>query len=536
MSETHDHIGTTVDGKYEIQRLIGRGGMGTVYAARQLQLDRIVAVKILRPDVTADSSAVARFRREARAAARIEHPNAVRVYDFGEMDDRTAYIVMEFVEGVPLRVMLRRTRILPLDVVLEIMWQAALATAAAHAQGIVHRDLKPENLIARVGDDGALTIKVVDFGLAKLLSSDSTQLTSPADMIGTPKYMAPEQFTGEDVDERVDVYALGVVLFEMLAGRPPFEGTFPEVVGKHLHVEPPSFESLGARLPEGVERVVRRALAKDPRERQLTPMELARDLARALGVNVTPGTSIIAPPSETSRTALIEAAAAFATGADPKDPDEYVTQYSTHEPEETVIRSEPTPTETERLGTRATTVFAEDEAPTVPPVGPSSAASQPRRARWPTLAALGAVVVVGTLAAAVAVRPLLQRSAPPSPAVAAPPPTPPPARPDPAEALDSHTRGIPFYMKGKLVIYGDDAIVGDGAELEVFDPQSGQPEVLPLTRGRQAEKWVVRRTARSTPGGLRVVDLVPAGKIVEMRIRRADGTVGPRVGINWSDE
>jgi serine/threonine-protein kinase len=181
-----DRTGSVIDGKYRLERLIGRGGMGTVYAARQLQLDRQVAVKLLRHDFTADDRAVARFNREARAAARIEHPNAVRVYDFGAAADGDAFIAMEFVEGVPLRVMMRRMRILPFDVTLAVIWQAAAAITAAHAAGIVHRDLKPENLMARITDDGTIDVKVVDFGLAKLFEGESTQITSPAEMIGTP--------------------------------------------------------------------------------------------------------------------------------------------------------------------------------------------------------------------------------------------------------------------------------------------------------------------------------------------------------------
>src|SRR6185369_860769 len=197
-------------------------------------LDRPVAVKVLHGDLVSDESFSARFAREAKTAAKLEHPNAVHVYDFGSLEDGSAYLVMEFVDGVTLREVLRRNKTLPLAVVVDLVRQAAGAVGAAHARGIVHRDIKPENMMVRAGDDGRPVLKVVDFGLAKMLENQTSQLTNGSELIGTPKYMAPEQFSGDRVDERADIYALGCVLFELLAGRPPFEGTFVEVVGKHV--------------------------------------------------------------------------------------------------------------------------------------------------------------------------------------------------------------------------------------------------------------------------------------------------------------
>lgn len=537
MSDLNDRIGTVVGAKYEIQRLIGKGGMGAVYAARQLQLDRQVALKLLRSDVTADEAAVARFHREARAMARIEHPNAVRVYDFGETEDGAAYIVMEFVEGIPLRVMLRRARILPLDVVVEVVWQAAAAVSAAHAQGIVHRDLKPENLIVRLGDDGAIAAKVVDFGLAKLLAGDADQLTSPSEMIGTPRYMAPEQFTGDDLDERVDVYALGVIIFELLAGRPPFEGTFSEVVGKHLHMDPPSFASLGLEAPAGVEVVVRRALAKRPAERPASVADLARQFVRCFGVEAPAGTAIIGPTSQTSRSALLEA---FPEGLEmhvpERDAAEYQTRYSERDEELTRLRPATVANvPTESLGSTALPSMTPDRSSRLPLV----------------LGAVAVLALAGVAVAAVgytALSAYRSRSAPHETAGAqapAPPPAPISASPavDAAAESDyddgevgSRPTGIPFLLNGRIVIYDDGRTLREGDALEIVDPTTGEAESFPLDANEKRTKWVVKRSARSTPRGRTVSDLVGPNRIVEMRIRHADGTASAPIGISVSDE
>jgi predicted Ser/Thr protein kinase len=548
MSDVNDRIGTVVDGKYEIQRLIGKGGMGAVYAARQLQLNRQVALKLLRPDVTADEAAVARFHREAQAMARIEHPNAVRVYDFGETESGEAFIVMEFVEGVPLRVMLRRARILPVDLVLDIVWQTSLAISAAHAQGIVHRDLKPENLIVRLADDGTLTLKVVDFGVAKLMAGDGAQLTSPSDMIGTPKYMAPEQFTGDDIDGRVDVYALGVITYELLTGRPLFDGTFAEVVGKHLHMEPPSFESLGANLPDGVEVVVRRALAKRPEERQRSATELARQLVRSFGVEVSAGTATIAPASETSRSALLDAFVAGLAAEPVGDAEDYATRYSDRGDEETRLRLATGPNApTVAMGARSA-VAQVGAAPL-----PEEAARPVPSRSWalPIAAGLGAVLLVFVLGGYLALRAYRSWSAgPETPSAPAPAPASPATTPEPASATaegedeeedeESDTAdvapGIPFYMNGRIVIYDDGTTLRDGDRLEVVNPVGGRTETFALAPNDKRTKWVVKRSTRSEPSQLLPEEVVVANRLVEMRIRHADGRASSTVAISRPDE
>jgi serine/threonine protein kinase len=281
MSSSESLVGRVLDGKYQIVRLLGRGGMGEVYFGTHVQLERPVAVKVLHGDLVADESFAARFAREARTAARLEHPNAVHVYDFGSLESGSAYLVMEYIEGVSLRDVMRRNPRISLATVLELMRQAGGAVGAAHVRGIIHRDIKPENMMVRAGDDGRPVLKVVDFGLAKLLENQTSQLTKGSELIGTPRYMAPEQFSGGRVDERVDVYALGCVLFELLAGRTPFEGTFMEVAGRHVFAEVPSFASLGIELPAAVEAVVRHALEKDPAKRTATAPELVRELEAA---------------------------------------------------------------------------------------------------------------------------------------------------------------------------------------------------------------------------------------------------------------
>ncbi len=341
-------IGSVIDGKYRIQHLLGRGGMGAVYAATHLQLDRKVAVKILRPDLVTENSAVARFAREARATARIEHPNAVNVYDFGSLEGGGAYLVMELVEGSPLQHLTRANDPLPLANALDLIRQIAAALSAAHASGIIHRDVKPGNVLVRVDGAGRPSIKVVDFGLAKLLTSDSTtQLTGPFEVLGTPKYMAPEQFGGSDVDERVDVYALGILSYELIAGQAPFDGTFSEIVGKHLHMPPPPFASLGLRAPEAVEAAIRHALEKDPAERTPSVGEFVRELEEACGPEVAAATPLPLrapppppPPVNVPRRATVEPPPQLPAAA-PGSPADYETRYMTGSREESTRPREP---------------------------------------------------------------------------------------------------------------------------------------------------------------------------------------------------
>jgi serine/threonine-protein kinase len=553
MSQDPDRTGTVIDGKYELERLIGRGGMGTVYAARQVQLDRKVAVKILRPDVTSDDRAIARFNREARAAARIEHPNAVRVYDFGSNDEVGAYIVMEYVEGVPLRTLMRRTRIVPLDVVLEVVWQAASAIAVAHGSGIVHRDLKPENFIVSQAENGSISLKVVDFGLAKLVEGDAAQITSPAEMIGTPRYMAPEQFNGEDVDERVDVYSMGVILFEMLTGRAPFDGTFSEVVGKHLYAEPPTFASLEMNIPEDVEAVVRRALAKKPADRQKSIYELARDFVRCFGIEVPAGTALIVPAALTSRTGLIfEGLDALDEPAPVLDPEAYATRVAERDDARTVVRPSPA---IAAVAAPSEPAVALVDAAAPPATEGFPAPTHPSRLAWLWIGLAGAVaivvLVVGVAALTGAV--VLWRGSAPAPAAppsaGSQPAAQAPAAPtqptqatagapseDDDEPVSEALQGVPFYVGGRLVVYGDPQDFPAGTVVVIRDNVSGVRERLALEPNEKKTKWVVPRDATSVPSGRTVEQLVPPDTWVEIVVRRPDGSeTAPRM-ISRADE
>ncbi len=302
MASSVSLIGSVLDGKYKVERLLGRGGMGEVYAGTHLRLERAVAIKVLHGDLNDNASFVARFAREARTAAKLEHPNAVHVYDFGSLEDGSTYLVMEFIEGVTLREVLRANGTLNPGVAIDLVRQAAGAVGAAHARGIVHRDLKPENMMVRQDETGRLVLKVVDFGLAKILENSTSQLTNKSELMGTPKYMAPEQFQATTVDGRADVYALGCVLFELLAGRTPFEGTFIEIVGKHVYADVPMVADFGIELPEAIEAVIRKALAKDPEQRLASAGEFVRELDAAFGTATFEAAGVTIPlrPVETA--------------------------------------------------------------------------------------------------------------------------------------------------------------------------------------------------------------------------------------------
>jgi serine/threonine-protein kinase len=285
-------VGTLLDDKYRLEEQVGKGGMGTVYRATHVHMEKSVAVKILHPHLASDFNAVERFRREARSAAQIRHPNAIAVTDFGVTRDAgIAYLVMEFLAGEDLRHKIKKERQLDLQEAFLILDQTCLAVSAAHAQGIIHRDLKPDNIWLikmekdKDKDKDKYTdyVKVLDFGIAKLKSSmDSVNLTEIGTIIGTPSYMSPEQCRGEELASGSDVYSLGVILYEMLTGRVPFDGTALEVVLKHITERPGSLRELRPQIPEQVERVVLRALEKSREDRQGSAVQLAQEFKAAL--------------------------------------------------------------------------------------------------------------------------------------------------------------------------------------------------------------------------------------------------------------
>ena len=277
-------IGAVLDGKYRLDALLGEGGMGTVYRATHLLIDRPVAVKVLRPRFVEDEAAQQRFRREARAAGRLRHPNAVAVTDFGDTPEGYVYIVMELLEGRTLREMIADEGPLPAGRAISLMEQAAAAVAAAHEAGVIHRDLKPGNVFVVPGEGARPGVKVLDFGIAKLAAesgedSDAKNLTQTGVMIGTPRYMSPEQCDGERLTPASDVYSLGVILYEMLTGTPPFNGPTPLAVAlQHSSKPPRAPRELVPSIPAELERIVLHALAKRPDERPADAVEFRREL------------------------------------------------------------------------------------------------------------------------------------------------------------------------------------------------------------------------------------------------------------------
>ncbi|QDS87646.1 Serine/threonine-protein kinase PrkC [Rosistilla ulvae] len=266
-------------GDLQILRRLGRGGMADVYLATQVSLERQVAIKILRASLANDNNYVERFRREARAAAKLSHPNIVQVYDVGRSEGRY-FISQEFIDGRNLREQIDREGPLSLQQGLAVMMGVASALDAACEQGITHRDIKPENImLSNKGD-----VKVADFGLARIANPDfQSDLTQVGLTLGTPLYMSPEQVQGKPVDVRSDLYSLGVTMFHVLTGRPPFEGETPLAIAvRHLHEEPPRISGLRMddHIPGWIDEVVARLMAKDPKKRFDTPARLVEYLQK----------------------------------------------------------------------------------------------------------------------------------------------------------------------------------------------------------------------------------------------------------------
>ena len=264
-------VGETFAGRYAIERTLGRGGMGVVYLARQAPLDRLVALKVLKPPehVEDDPHFDARFLREAAAAARLQHPNTITVYDFGRTDDNHLYIVMEYLEGVDVRTALAHEGVFGAQRAIHVAKQVCKSLREAHAKGMVHRDLKPANVLLIDRDEDIDFVKVLDFGLVKF-RGEASEITLAGKFLGSPRYTSPESLDRNAVvDHRADIYAVGILLYTMLTGTPPFDGDPMQVLNAHLHEIPKPMYKVNpaAQSTPELEALVQQCLEKEPRKR-----------------------------------------------------------------------------------------------------------------------------------------------------------------------------------------------------------------------------------------------------------------------------
>jgi len=298
-------IGRTLPGGYLILELVGIGGMGRVYRAEQTNLGRTVAVKIIHPHLVGEENAAARFITEARAASRLNHPNSVGIIDFGKSSDGQLYLVMEFLRGRDLARVTYEDGALPFRRIVDVLRQTLAALAEAHSENIIHRDLKPENIILEPVRSGGDFVKVVDFGLAKMLVAETQvpSITSPGIVCGTPEYMSPEQARGDPLDGRSDLYGVGVILFQLLTGKLPFEAESPtQVVLQHLTQPPPDPRTVAPerQIPKPLVDLALKALAKEAKDRFQNADEFSTELAHAL-TQIEDRSSVRAPSALTVR-------------------------------------------------------------------------------------------------------------------------------------------------------------------------------------------------------------------------------------------
>jgi serine/threonine protein kinase len=308
-------IGRVIAGRYRILSKLGEGGMGAVFQAEQISLKRTVAIKLLRPDVSASPMLLRRFNAEAEAVAKLRHPNTVSIYDFGQDTDGALFIAMELIEGRSLRQVIHHEAPLPVRRTLAIASQVAASLADAHGKTIIHRDLKPDNVMLTDRGRTKDNVTVLDFGIAKLRDDSRAtqhQMTQAGDMLGTPQYMAPEQIRGEQIDGRTDVYALGGMIYEMLTARLPYEApTVMALLSKHLleQAPPPSQRRPDLGLPPMIDDLVMTAMAKDPAARPATMEDFGERIAAAL--------ASLPPEPSAQRSAVVGVPGGFDTPAAP---------------------------------------------------------------------------------------------------------------------------------------------------------------------------------------------------------------------------
>ncbi len=306
-------VGEVLDGRYRITGKIGEGGMGEVWAAEHIHIEKKFAIKLLKQEIVSNAEAVTRFRQEARSASSIGHANIIKIDDFGQLPDGRIYMCMELLNGTALNDLIK-TPVAP-DRLLNIMIQTGHGLAAAHAKGITHRDMKPENIFVTIGPNGEDVPKLLDFGIAKVAGGEGqNHLTRTGTIFGTPFYMAPEQALGSPVDARTDVYAMGVILYELFAGSVPFGGeSFMGILTQHITTEPEPVEVRAARagrqLPPGIAEIISYCMRKDPAQRYQTMDDLVAAMVasyRAIaGAGMSSYMAAFPVPSQQSQPALI---------------------------------------------------------------------------------------------------------------------------------------------------------------------------------------------------------------------------------------
>jgi serine/threonine protein kinase/ketosteroid isomerase-like protein len=392
-------VGRVLDGKYEIIGPLGVGGMGSVYRARRVLIGDEVAVKVLHTKFVGDDTLVERFRREARAAAQLHHPNVVTIHDYGEARGREgfAYIVMELVRGESLRELLRREGRMSAARAVSLMRDVCAGVGAAHRRGIVHRDIKPDNIIVVPADEDSASerVKVVDFGIAKLrdMASDDGTLTAAGAVVGTPFYMSPEQCKGESLDARADVYSLGALLYEMLAGSPPFNApSLAGIILKHVSDPPPPLPA-DVHASNALRDAITRSLSKDPEARQRDASEFSREIqaAAAAPASDTEQRMSVPPPfSETTRPAPVTP-----LPVTPSNPTQV------HDTSDALRHSQPDARTETHSHTHAQQTYAHAQQTYLhAPAQQTHGGAPRRRSRAPVVVAVLAVLLVGAAALA----------------------------------------------------------------------------------------------------------------------------------------
>lgn len=281
--DTNKFIGMVLDNKYEIKQLLGKGGTGNVFKGMHMYMQIPVAIKLLHPHLVTDETAVKRFHQEAKLALSIKHDNAVSMMDFGVINNELLYLVMEYIEGVSLAYLLKQEKGMDIHRIVKFMKQVCQAVDVAHKKDIIHRDLKPGNIMIVNCAQPNEMAKVIDFSIAKLSGGKGQDLTGQGIVIGTPEYVSPEQVEGSEIDNRSDIYSLGIVLYQMVTGELPFQGkSAMTLFMKHIHTPAPRPTAIRPEIPARLEEVILKALSKKASQRQKDALELASELEASI--------------------------------------------------------------------------------------------------------------------------------------------------------------------------------------------------------------------------------------------------------------